>query len=164
MENYLLREDEMGYLGNHAINEKKNHSFANSFPSQSPLPWILSPAKIITHGFIPEENKLNYTAMPAKCLLASGKFTAIWGRKMKQLSKTKSKEKHEAGSLSSPVTPTSHLWSYGAIVVTKCSNLFWDFRCPNLYKSNFSFSQSQYTAKDFQAYTQLSLYFSQLII
>lgn len=24
MENYLLREDEMGYLGNHAINEKKS--------------------------------------------------------------------------------------------------------------------------------------------
>lgn len=83
---------------------------------------------------------------------------------MKQLSKTKSKEKHEAGSLYSPVMPTLHLWSYGVILVTKYSNLFWDFRCPNLYESNFSFSQSQYTAKDFQAYTQLSLYFSQLII
>lgn len=151
MENYLLCEDEMGYLGNHAINEK-NHSLANSFPSQSPLPWILSPAKIITHGFIHKENKLNYTAMPAKSLLASGKF--ILYEEGKRNNKVKQRVKR---NMKLAVFTALHFWSYGAILVTKYSDWFWDFRCPNLYESNFSFSQSQHTAKDFQAYTQLSL-------
>lgn len=64
----------MGYLRNHSLT-KKFTVLANSFPSKSSFPWILSPAKMITYRDIHEKNMLKCPAILVKSLLASGTLT-----------------------------------------------------------------------------------------